>query len=143
MALSDDLTKLAARTKEAETRTAAARDQARADLEREVSSARASGDAQAEKLRQAAEEGDERITGFGSDLQISWNKHIAKVREDLENRKAEHDVHKAQKRAERAEDYASFEIELAYSAVVEAEYAALDAVLARMDAEQLSSQATA
>ena len=59
MALSDDLTKLAARTKEAVTRTAAARDQARADLEREVSSARASGDAQAEKLRQAAEEGDE------------------------------------------------------------------------------------
>jgi hypothetical protein len=143
MALSDDLTKLAARTKEAEARTAAARDQARADLEREVSTARASGDAQAEKLRQAAEEGNERITGFGSDLQSSWNKHIAKVREDLESRKAEHDVHKAQKRAERAEDYASFEIDLAYSAVVEAEYAALDAVLARMDAEQLSSQASA
>ena len=141
MALSDDLTKLAARTKEAELRTTAARDQARADLEREVSSARASGEAQAEKLGQAAEEGNERITGFGSDLQSSWNKHIAKVREDLENRKAEHDVHKAQKRAERAEDYASFEIELAYSAVVEAEYAALDAVLARMDAEQLLSQA--
>jgi hypothetical protein len=143
MALSDDLTKLAARTKEAETRTTAARDQARADLEREVSSARASGDAQAEKLRQAADEGDEKITGFGRDLQRSWNEHIAKVREDLESRKAEHDVHKAQRRAERAEDYASFEIDLAYSAVVEAEYAALDAVLARMDAEQLSSQASA
>jgi hypothetical protein len=143
MALSDDLTKLAARTKEAETRTAAARDQARADVEREVSSARASGDAQAEKLRQAAEEGKEGISGFASDVQSSWNEHIAKVREDLESRKAEHDVHKAQKRAERAEDYASFEIDLAYSAVVEAEYAALDAVLARMDAEQLSSEATA
>ena len=35
MALSDDLTKLAARAKEAEDRTAAARDKARADLERE------------------------------------------------------------------------------------------------------------
>jgi hypothetical protein len=143
MALSDDLTQLAARTKEAETRTAAARDQARADLEREVSSARTAGEAQAEQLRKAAEEGDERITGFGSDLQRSWNEHIAKVREDLESRKAEHDVHKAQKRAERAEDYASFEIDLAYSAVVEAEYAALDAVLARMDAERLSSEASA
>ena len=143
MALSDDLTKLATRTKEAETRTAAARDQARADLEREVSTARASGEAQAEKLRQAAEKGDEKITGFAGDVQRSWNEHIAKVREDLESRKAEHDVHKAQKRAERAEDYASFEIDLAYSAVVEAEYAALDAVLARMDAEQLSTQASA
>lgn len=141
MALSDDLTKLAARTKEAETRTVAARDQARADLEREVSSARASGEAQAEKLRQAAEEATEEIDETGRDLRNSWKAHIAKVREDLESRKAEHDVHKAQRRAERAEDYASFEIDLAYSAVVEAEYAALDAVLARMDAEQLSSQA--
>jgi hypothetical protein len=141
MALSDDLTKLAARAKEAETRTAAARDQARADLEREVSSARTSADAQAEKLRQVAEEGKDSISGSGKDLQRSWSEHVAKVREDLESRKAEHDVHKAQRRADDAEDYASFEIDLAYSAVVEAEYAALDAVLARMDAEQLSSQA--
>jgi hypothetical protein len=112
-------------------------------VEREASSARASADAQAEKLRQAAEEGKERTSDFASDVQSSWNAHIAKVREDLESRKAEHDVHKAQRRAERAEDYAAFEIDLAYSAVVEAEYAALDAVLARMDAEQLSSQASA
>ncbi len=141
MALSDDLTKLAARTKEAETRTAAARDQARADLEREVSSARASGEAQAEKLRQAAEEGNERITGFGKDLQRSWDEHVAKIREDMESKKAKHDVHMAQTRADDAEAYASYSIDFAYSAVVEAEYAALDAVLARKDAEQLSAEA--
>ena len=40
MALSNDLSKLAARAKEAETRTADAADKARTDLEREVSSAR-------------------------------------------------------------------------------------------------------
>jgi hypothetical protein len=141
MALSDDLTKLAARAKEAETRTAAARDQARADLEREVSSARASAQEQSEKLRQGVEEGKERSSGFGKDLQRSWDAHIAKIREDMESKKAKHDVHTAQMRADDAEAYASYSIDFAYSAVVEAEYAALDAVLAREDAAQLSAEA--
>jgi hypothetical protein len=141
MALSDDLTKLADRAKEAETRTAATRDQARADLEREVSSARASADAQAEKLRQGVEEGKERTSGFGKDLQRSWDEHVAKIREDMESKKATHDVHLAQARADDAEAYASYSIDFAYSAVVEAEYAALDAVLARKDADQLSAEA--
>jgi hypothetical protein len=88
-----------------------------------------------------AEQGKESVSGLGKDVQRSWSEHVAKVREDLESRKAEHDVHKAQRQADDAEDYASFAVDLAYSAVVEAEYAALDAVLARMDAEQLSSQA--
>jgi hypothetical protein len=39
MALSEEMSKLAARAKEAETRVTAARDKARAKLEREVSSA--------------------------------------------------------------------------------------------------------
>ena len=53
MALSDQLAKLAARAKDAETRVAEARDKARTDLEQEVSSARASARADAESLRQA------------------------------------------------------------------------------------------
>jgi hypothetical protein len=143
VALSDDLTKLAARAKEAEDRTAAARDKARADLEREVSAARASAQEQAEKLRQGVEEGKESVSGFGKDLQRSWDEHIAKIREDMESKKAKHDVHMAQMRADDAEAYASYSIDFAYSAVVEAEYAALDAVLARKDADELSAEAGA
>jgi len=140
MALSDELSKLAGRAKEAETRTAAARDEARAELERNVSSARASAQEQADKLRQTAERGEARVSSLGQDMQRSWNEHIARAREGIESKKAELDVHKAQRRADDAEGYASFAIDLAYSAVVEAEYAALDAVLARMDADQLSAQ---
>jgi hypothetical protein len=143
MALSDELTKLAARAKEAETRTAAARDEARAELERNVASARASAQEQAEKLRQTAEQGEARVSSLGQDMQRSWNEHIARAREGIESKKAEHDVHTAQRRADDAEAYASFAIDLAYSTVVEAEYAALDAVLARMDADQLSAGAGA
>ena len=56
MALSDQLAKLAARAKEAETRAAEAREKAKADLEQEVSSARATAKADAESLRQAVDE---------------------------------------------------------------------------------------
>ena len=47
---------------------------------------------------------------------------------------------KAKVRAEDAENYAALAVDLAYSAVVEAEYAVLDAELARMDAEQVQEE---
>ena len=125
MALSDDLHKLAARAQEAETRAAAAPKQARAELEREVSSARATVSA-----------GEAKAADRWADLQRSWDTHVAQVRERLDSRHAEHDAKRARRRAEDAEDYAAYAIAFAHSAVVEAEYAALDAALARMDADQ-------
>lgn len=141
MALSDDLTRLATRAKEAETRVADAREEARADLEQDVASARESAQDQADKLRHVAEKSKAGISGRLSDVQRSWNEHISRVREDLDDKRAKHDVHVAQRRADDAEAYASFAADHAYSAVVEAEYAALDAVLARMDADQMSEEA--
>ena len=55
MALSDELTKLAARAKEAEDHAAAARGKAKADLQADVETARASSQAEAKKLRESAE----------------------------------------------------------------------------------------
>lgn len=143
MALSDELTKLAERAKEAETRTAAARDEAREDLEREVESARAAAQTQAEKLRQGAESGKAGVSGWWTDVQKSWNAQVASVRADVEGKKEKHDVHMAQVRADDTEGYASFAIDLAYSAVVEAEYASLDALLARKEADQRAAETSA
>ena len=143
MALSEDLTRLATRAREAETRVAKVRQEARADLEQDVASARESTQEQADKLRDSAEQSKAGISGRLSDMQRSWNDHISSVREDLEDKRAKHDVHVAQRSADDAEAYASFATDHAYSAVVEAEYAALDAVLARMDADQMSEEAAA
>jgi hypothetical protein len=139
MALSDELTKLAARAKDAETRTAVARDEARGQLEQEVAAARATAEAEAQKMRQAAEEGKEEVSSHRKDLQQSWDAHVAQVRGNVEERKAQHDVQAADRRANMAEDYAEFAIDFAYSAVVEAEYASLDAVLARKEADQAAA----
>ena len=62
------------------------------------------------------------------------------MREDIDSRKAEHDVHHAQRKANLAEEDAQYAIDFAYSAIVEAEYAVLDAAVARMDADELSGR---
>jgi ribosome-binding ATPase YchF (GTP1/OBG family) len=139
MALSDELTKLAARANETETRAEAARSKARGDLEQEVASARAAAQAQGEELRKAAAEAQGEISDWWVDAQRSWEERIGAVREDIERKKAGHDVGKARRRAERYESDAMLAIDAAYWAVVEAEYAVLDAVLARMDADDVAA----
>jgi hypothetical protein len=140
MTASGELTKLAARAKEAEQRAAAARDKARTDLEQDVERARASAQEQAEKLRQSADAGKDKISVWWHDLQRSWNEHLATIRDDIDHRRAEHDVDKAQRRAENAEDDALFAIDYAYAAIEEAEYATLDAALARIEADELVAE---
>lgn len=143
MALTDDLSKLAVRTKEAENRASAARQEAKADLERDLGLAGPAARAQADELRQTAEAGKDRISSRWTDLQRAWNDHVDKLGEDIAARKEEHDVHLAQVKADNAEGDAEFALSFAYSAVVEAEYAVLDAILARKDADDLSGQAGA
>ena len=93
------------------------------------------------KSSELAEENKGRISDRWLEMQEAWNQAIAKVREDIEGRKAEHDLHHAQRTAERAEDDARFAIDFAYSAIVEAEYAVLDASLERMEADEQSEKA--
>lgn len=143
MAASDDLARLSARAKQAEDRVAAAREKAAADLERDVSAARASSQAQAEKLRDTVDAGESRLSAWWADVQKSWNAHIAAIRRHVDDRKADYDVADAELTAENAEDDASFAIEYAYAAIEEAEYAALDATLARMEADELAAAAQA
>ncbi len=141
MALSNELTKLAARAKETETRAETARTQAKADVEREVETARAAARDEREKLRATAAERRGEVADWWIDAQASWNDRIDSVRDDMERKKVAFDVGKARRRAERAEDDAQAAIDAAYWAVIEAEYAALDAVLARMDAEDAAANA--
>jgi hypothetical protein len=142
MALSDQFAKLAARAKQAEDRAAAAQGKARTDLESDVSAARASAEAQGEKLRENAEAGKDKVSGRWNELQQSWNAHIAAVREDIDERQARHDRAQAEREADTAEDDAAYAIDYAYAAVEEAEYAVLQAALARMDADALEASAT-
>jgi hypothetical protein len=140
MALSDDLTRLAARAKDAEDRAAAVRGKSKADLEHDLAEVRASADAQADTLREQAEARKSKLSVAWHDLQRTWNEHIAKIRDDIDAKRAEHDVDRAQRRADTAEEDAEFAISFAYASIEEAEYAVLDAALARMEADELTQQ---
>ena len=138
MAVSDQLTKLAARTKEFEDRAAAAKTKAKADLEQDVKEARESAQAQSDALRKSAETSRGKISAWWDSVERSWNDHLAAVRKNADDRRAAHDLKTAQRAADQAEDDAAFAVDYAYAAVEEAEYAVLDATLARMDADDLA-----
>jgi Skp family chaperone for outer membrane proteins len=141
--LADEVTKLASRAAEAETRAAEARDKTKADLEHDIAATRASAQTQADKLRAIADEAQGNVSAGWTDLQRSWDEHFTDFRKQVETKKTELDVHVAERRAETAEADARFAVDFAYSAVVEAEYAVLDAALARMEADELTASGSA
>jgi hypothetical protein len=139
MALSDQLTALAARAKELEDRAAAAKSKTKSELKQEVKDARAASQAQTEKLRTSADAGKAHVSDWWDGVRQSWNKHLKSVQENFEDKKAERDLKAAERAADHADDDAAFAIDYAYAAIEEAEYAVLDAELAHMDRDELAN----
>jgi hypothetical protein len=139
MALSDQLSRLAARTKELEDRAAASKQMAKSELESQVQAARDASQAQSEALRKRTEQDKEQISSWWTNVGRSWNEHIAATHQSIDDRRAERDLKSAQRAADRADDDAAYAVDYAYAAVEEAEYAILDAALAHQRAEELAA----
>ena len=92
MAFSDQMTRLAERAKQAEEHTADTREKARTDLEHDIASARASAEAGADRLRERADATETKVSDWWTDVQQSWDRHVTKVRQHIDERKAEHDI---------------------------------------------------
>jgi hypothetical protein len=101
-----------------------------------MDSVRASAESEATKLKAQAQNASADAAATWNDLQTSWNAHIAKVRSDVDRRKAQFDAANAADRADWAESDAILAVDYAYSAIEEAEYAVLDAILARREADE-------
>ena len=86
MALSDQLSKLAAKAKEAEDRAAAAQGKAKADLEKDVKTARDSAQARADQLRKNAETDKGTVSDWWTDVQRSWSEHVETVRQHVDEK---------------------------------------------------------
>jgi hypothetical protein len=139
MTLSDQLTKLAARAKDAEDRVAAAKTKARAELEQDVQEARESAQTQADELRKTAEADKDKISAWWAGVQKSWNEHLGTIRRNMDEKRAKLDTKVAKTDADMAEDEAVFAVDFAIGTVEEAEYAALYAVLARANVEGMAA----
>jgi hypothetical protein len=139
MALSDQLTALAARAKQAEDHAAAAKKKAKNDLAHEVEAAQTSAAAHGEALREKASASKDKATTGWDNMQRSLNEHHAAFHRKFEDQKAAHDLKAAQRAADSAEEDAAWAIDYAYAAIDEADYAVLQAMLARMDADALAT----
>jgi hypothetical protein len=139
MALSDQLTDLAGKTKHLEDTAAAAETQNRAKLEKEREKLHTEMQSEAKKIQTTA--GDAKAQG--QTWWVEMAAHAEKQRKDLhakiEERKAEHKVDKAMRHADEAENYAINMIQVARYCIDAAEYAVADAVIARTDADNLVS----
>jgi hypothetical protein len=142
MAISDQLSRLSARTKGLEDRAAAARQKAHDDLERDVEAARQEAKRNAEALRESAEAGAAEVSAWWIEMSRSWDEHLAKVRGHVDQKIAQHDLNAAKLDVEDANAYAAYLIDYCYAAVQEAEYAVLDAELAQMEYDDLSAKQT-
>jgi hypothetical protein len=140
MSVSDQISRLAVRTKDLEDRAAAAREKARTDLAKDVEHARDESRANAEALRESVDTSVADVSAWWTDVSRSWDQHVAEMRRHLEKKRSEHDLKAAQRDAEDANAYASYLIDYCYAAVEEAEYAVLDATLAQMDYDELAAK---
>jgi hypothetical protein len=139
--LSDQLTDLAARAKSTEDVLAAAQERNRVRLESQRDSLKASiaaGNAEAQQ-RAAADEA--KTQQWWNDIRSSVDAQFATMRAEADERRAEKDIKKAERHAEQAEQDAADAIDWALYFLDQAEYSAIDAVLARADADDLALNA--
>ncbi|GGM23292.1 hypothetical protein GCM10010129_79610 [Streptomyces fumigatiscleroticus] len=137
-ALSEQLSELAERARKVEDVVAAAREDNRARLEtkqRELQKAVTEGKARADQRITAARETERQRWNA---LHTSVDQWFAELRAGEEKRRAERDVRKAQHRADMLEEDAVNTINLAVYVLDQAEYAVIDAVVARADADDLA-----
>jgi len=143
MSISEQLDKASAQLKRLSERASAAEANAnalkaknKAALEQQVDAAQAAAKQASDDLKASAKETQDEITQWWGQVQDNWKSHIAKVRKNADQAKANMKADRAEIRAEQAEANAAAAVDFAYAALDEAEYQVLNAAMARIDAEE-------
>ena len=137
--LSDQLMDLADHTKKVEDTANATREKSRASLEQHREQLKADVDSGAQSLTDAADRTDASITAWWEGAMASIDARRAAIDSKHAERKAERDAKRAARRADEAEQDAADLIAYAAYAVEASEYAAIDAALARAQADELAA----
>jgi DNA repair exonuclease SbcCD ATPase subunit len=137
MALSDQLTDLAARTKKLEDTAAATRAKDRAQLEQERERLNSNMEAQAQRIQSSVDQAQADAQGWWTDTTRRFEQRRADVRATIDQQKAERKLDRAQHNADDWEQYAADTVSWAAYAVDAAEYAVIEAAIARKAADDL------
>lgn len=129
----DSFDKLSEKIDNARSAIRAAASQSEAELKARVGEARKEADDRAAELGVQTRATAEKAGAHWDQIQADWEKHRQSVRRRIDQAKAEEDLHDATLRAEWAEADAADAVEFASSAIDEATYAMLDAIMADRD----------
>jgi hypothetical protein len=133
--LSEQLQDLSVRAKKAEDDEAAARKEARAKIQARADKLKTETNKRNAKVEAAAVSTKEKTQEQWSSLHKQVKAHNDRIRAEIAATKAEHQAARAERKADSAEDYAAESIAFAYDAIDYAEWAVMDALVARADAE--------
>ena len=139
MALSDQLTDLAARTKRLESTAADTRAKNRAKLEQDREKLHTQVTDEANQIQKSAGEARSSADAWWANVAAQIEMRRADLRSKIDERRAERQVDKAKRNADDAEDYAEDMTAVAAYTVDAAEYAVVDAAIARAEADSLTA----
>jgi hypothetical protein len=138
--LSDQLTSMAERAKKAEDVVAAAQAKDRAALEAQRDQLQSSIDEGKAKAEASSAAAQQQVQSWWDETRSSVDNQFAALRAKRDEHRAERDLQRAERRADDAELDAADTVDFAMGVLVQAEYAVIDAVLARADADDLAQQ---
>jgi hypothetical protein len=137
MALSDQLTELAARTKKLEDAAAANKAKTQAQLEQDREKLDAHMQAQAQKIESSVDKTQADAQAWWTETTKRFEQRRAEVRAKMGQHKAERKLDRSEHNADNMENIAADYIAWAAYAVDAAEYAVTDAAIARKEADEL------
>jgi vacuolar-type H+-ATPase subunit H len=140
MALSDMLSELAQRARDAEDRARAATDEAKDKVRQRADEASDSARKKADELKQRSDAVRQEASDRWAEVHRDWAKHIDQLQSKFAETKAKQDRAWSQMDADLAADDARAACAFAVAAVDEAESATIDAILAQMEADEVAAR---
>jgi len=137
--MSESLYELAARIKQLEDSATAIGEKNRASLRTRRGELEDAFDREVKEVESAATQATADAQNWWVDTKGSIERQVAAMRADFEQRKTEHRKERAQRLAEIAEDDAAAAVALAAYCLNAAEWAVVDAALARAEADELTA----
>jgi hypothetical protein len=137
--LSEQLNELADRVKKSEDFVSAAQAKNRAFLDDQRETLKTSIDNGKAQMKADAAADADQTRSWWNDTRQSIDARIAELRAERDDHRAAHTLKRAERHAEDAEQDAAYAVDFAVAMLDEAEYAVADAVLARLDADELAA----
>jgi hypothetical protein len=131
--------KLADRAQKAAEHVHASTSDTKEKLELQVSKARAAADKTTQEHEAKAADSQDEATRHWGEIRQQWRHHTAEIQARVDAEKDKLDVTRAKDRAAYAEGDALEAIDFAYTAIEWAEWAIVDAQLARLKADELAA----